>query len=176
MRILLILCSVLISISAGAADEVYRWVDQDGVIHFGAQPPNKDAKPAALPQLQTYSHNVGNKVLPLVPLEAASKPASGATVKELRILAPVQDEIFRESICNVSVAVAVLPALPAGAGVLFYLDGAPKNAKPSSTTSTVFNAVERGEHTVSATAVDAAGKALGRATDVTFHCKPPTVR
>lgn len=176
MRILLILTAALIALSAGAADEVYRWVDKDGVIHFGAQPPSKDAKPAELPQIQTYSHRVGNKVLPLSPLDAGTKPASTGTVKEVRILAPVQDEVFRDGLGNVSVSVAVLPAMPVGAGMLFYLDGALKNTKPSPVTSTSFSALERGEHTVSATVVDAAGKELGRATSVTFFCKPPTVR
>lgn len=172
MRITLLTLFVLLSTTAVATDAVYRWVDSKGVVHYGAQPPTKDALPANLPEIQTYSPRAGLKALPVVPAETSAKPAP-ASVKEMRILAPVQDEIFRDPQGAVSVAVAVLPALPAGAGVVFYLDGAAKNAKPSASTSTVFNGIERGEHTVTAAVVDAAGKELMRAPPVTFHSKPP---
>ena len=161
--------------SAVAADEIYRWVDKDGVIHYGGQPPSKDAKPAALPDIQTYSHRAGNKALPVSPADASAKPVTAA-VKEMRILAPVQDEVFRDAQGSISVSVAVLPALPPGAGVLFYLDGAAKNARPSPATSMTFNGVERGEHSVTAAVVDASGKELMRAPPVTFHNKPPAAR
>lgn len=149
-------------------------MDKNGVIHFGAQPPTKDAKPAELPQIQTYSHRLGGKV-PLVPSDAAPKPTA-AIVKEVRILAPAQDEIFRDPQGAISVAVAVLPALPEGAGVIFYLDGAAKTPKPSPTTSMTFSGVERGEHSVSAAVVDASGKELKRSAPVVFHNKPPIAR
>ena len=158
-----------------AGDEVYRWVDKDGVVHYGGQPPSKDAKPATLPDIQTYSHRAGNKALPVSPADASAKPVTAA-VKEMRILAPVQDEVFRDAQGSISVSVAVLPALPPGAGVLFYLDGAAKNARPSPATTMTFNGVERGEHSVTAAVVDASGKELMRAPPVTFHNKPPTAR
>lgn len=176
MRIALLTFSVLFSATVMATDSVYRWVDSKGVVHYGAQPPTKDALPANLPEIQTYSHRAGNKALPIAPVEASAKPELAAvSVKEVRILTPVQDEVFRDPQGAVGVAVAVLPALPAGAGVVFYLDGAAKNLKPSPTTSTVFNGVERGEHSVTAAVVDATGKELMRTLPVTFHNKPPVV-
>lgn len=174
MRIAFAFVFIFLSAQALGADAVYRWVDRDGVIHYGARPPAKDAKPAALPQLQTYPSRAGQRALPLPSLDAAPKPT--ALIKEMRILAPVQDEIFRDPQAGISVAVAVLPALPAGAGVVFYLDGAAKNAKPMTATSTTFNNVERGEHSVGAAVVDASGKELMRAAPVTFHSKPPSAR
>ncbi len=175
MRIALASVLVLFCAAASGGDPVYRWVDKNGVVHYGGQPPSKDAKPAALPEIQTYSHRASNKALPVPPLDSSSKPVAVA-IKEMRILAPVQDEIFRDPQGVVSVAVAVLPALPVGAGMVFYLDGVPKNAKPSPSTSFTFNGVERGEHTVTAAAVDASGKELMRAAPVSFHSKPPTAR
>lgn len=159
---------------AQAADPVYRWVDKEGVIHYGAQPPSKDAKPAALPEIQTYSSRGSSRPAPVLPQDAAATPA--ATIKQVRILSPVQDEVFRDAQGSVGVSVAVLPALPEGAGVIFYLDGLPKNAKPLPSTSTTLNGVERGEHSVVAAIVDASGRELIRSQPVTFHSKPPTVR
>lgn len=174
MRIALALFFIALSTPALSADEVYRWVDRDGVIHYGAQPPQKDAKPVALPQLQTYPARSGQRLLPPPVIDAL--PKSAAQLQSVRILSPVQDEIFRDPEGGISVAVAVLPALPAGAGVVFYLDGAAKNAKPAASTSTTFNNVERGEHSVTAAVVDASGKELMRAAPVTFHTKPPSAR
>lgn len=177
MRLLFAIGLILLGSPAlFAGDAVYRWVDKDGVVHYGAQPPSKDAKPAALPEIQTYSSRVGNKVLPLSPLDAAVKPTAGVAIKEMRVLSPVQDEIFRDLQAGVNVAVAVLPALPAGAGLVFYLDGVAKNSRPSPATSMQINGVDRGEHTITAAAVDASGRELMRAPPVTFHSKPPTAR
>jgi len=175
MRSLLALALLAASLAAAAADPVYRWVDKDGVIHYGGQPPSKDAKPAALPEIQTYSSRSTNKPLPVTPQDPGNA-AVVAPIKQVRILAPVQDEIFRDAQGAVGVSVAVLPALPAGAGVIFYLDGTPKNAKPIPSTSTTLNGVERGEHTVVAAIVDASGRELIRSQPVTFHSKPPTAR
>lgn len=175
MRSLLALILLVTSLAAVAADPVYRWVDKDGVIHYGAQPPSKDAKPAALPEIQTYSSRTTNKPLPVTPQDLASPPAAAA-IKQVRILSPVQDEIFRDAQGAVGVSVAVLPALPAGAGVIYYLDGAATNAKPIASTSTTLNGVERGEHSVVAAIVDASGRELIRSQAVTFHSKPPSLR
>ena len=174
MRIAFAIFSILLSAQALSADAVYRWVDRDGVIHYGAQPPQKDAKPATLPQIQTFPAHSGQRVLPLPSQDAATK--SAPLVKEVRILAPVEDEIFRDPQGVVSVSVAVLPALPAGAGVVFYLDGAAQNPKPVASTSTTFNKVERGEHSVGAAVVDSSGKELMRAAPISFYAKPPTAR
>lgn len=174
MRTALALLLLALATAATAADPVYRWVDKDGVIHYGGQPPSKDAKPASLPEIQTYSNRNATKSLPIAPLDASTKASASAAVKEVRILSPVQDEIFRDPSAGVGVAVAVLPGLPDGAGLIFYLDGAPKNARPSPNTSMTFNGIERGEHSVVAAVVDSTGRELSRSQPVTFHSKPPS--
>lgn len=173
MRRRLALVLTVFSLSALAADEVYRWVDKQGVVHYGAQPPNKDAKPIALPALQTYK--AGSKA-PLPAVGAQAPKIVATEIKEVRITAPVQDEIFRDAAGLVNVSVAVVPGLPIGAGVVFYLDGAPKNAKPLSATSSSFTGVERGEHSVSAAVVDSTGKELARSAPVTFYTRPPGLK
>lgn len=162
--------------SSWAVDTVYRWVDKDGVVHYGARPPSKDAQPASLPEIQTYSHRAGSRAVPVQATDSPSASKGDSAVAEVRILAPVQDEVFRDPQGVVNVTAAVLPTLPDGAGVIFYLDGAAKNAKPLASTSMTFTGVERGEHTVTVAVVDASGKELKRALAVTFHNKPPTVK
>lgn len=171
----LILASTLLVLPVVAGDPVYRWVDKDGVIHYGSKPPDKDAKPATLPNLQTYSPRLGNRPPVAVEPAASTKPGP-SIIREVRVLSPVQDEIFRDPSTPISVSISVQPALPEGAGVIFYLNGAAKNARPIYGTSMSFGSVDRGEHTVTAAVVDASGKELMRAPPVTFHAKPPIAR
>lgn len=37
--------------SPAQADQVYRWVGKDGVVHYSSEPPEIDAKPADLPRI-----------------------------------------------------------------------------------------------------------------------------
>ena len=50
---ILLLLAVIMSVSAlsAQADNVYRWIDKDGMAHYSSKPPTKDAKPADLPPL-----------------------------------------------------------------------------------------------------------------------------
>lgn len=174
MRIALALCLAVVAASALAVDPIYRWVDNSGVIHYGTQPPSKDSQPATLPQIQTYSHGATNTALPVSPNDLLAKATPSADIKEVRILTPAKDQTFRDAQGVISVSATVLPSLPEGAGVVFYLDGAAKNAKSSVSTSMTLNGVERGEHTVTVAVVDSAGKELKRALPVTFYVMPPT--
>src|SRR5438128_8652687 len=55
MRSCLLLALLLLAASAAAADTVYKWTDQHGVVHYGDKPLDPGAKPAKLPALQGYS-------------------------------------------------------------------------------------------------------------------------
>ena len=169
-----LLLTLLTTGAAYAKSEVYKWVDKDGVVHYSGDPPSKDAKPATLPELQTYKPSAHKT--PISTLDADTSPTctGGVTVAEVRVTAPQADEIFRDTTGTVPVAATVLPAPPAGVGYVFYLDGARQNPKASATPSYSLSDVERGSHTVAVAVVDAAGKELKRSAPVTFHSKPPS--
>jgi len=48
---LVIVLSLFTAPLTAQADNVYRWVDKDGLVHYTSKPPTKDAKPADLPPL-----------------------------------------------------------------------------------------------------------------------------
>lgn len=170
---------LLLSTATQAADAVYRWVDKDGVVHYSAQPPNKDAKPAALPPLQTYSHKSGPQNLPdgaALAQSAAPTTPEAAPPPELRITGPAPDEVFRDPQGLVPVAVSVKPFMPMEGGLVFYLDGSAQNSKPWASTSYTLVGVERGEHRVAVALVDRQGKEVTRSAAITFYAKPPSIR
>jgi len=176
MRSAVCLALLLVAAPLAAKDEVYRWVDADGVIHYGSKPPTKDAKPAELPQLQTYkpgtSSNPGTASPQNFPV-ARSAPAAPVPLS-LRITAPVEGETFRDPQGVITVTVAVEPEAPAGVLFRFFLDGVVQNKKPWAAPSYTFTEVERGEHSISVALVDAEGAELKRTAPVRIYQMPPT--
>jgi hypothetical protein len=157
-------------------DQVYKWVDKDGVVHYSNQPPADNAKPAKLPPIQTYkggtNPNLSKFAKPTAGAAAAGSPGAGAT-SLIEIVTPSHDETFRGGERVVPVAVVVTPQLVEGQKLIYLLDGTPASA-PTTDTSFALTGVERGSHTVSVALVDALGETVATSPGVNFHMKPPT--
>ena len=149
-------------------DQVYKWVDKDGVVHYSSQPPSDNAKPAKLPPLQTYK---GGTVPKLDKFDKAA-PKANTGYAQIQIVAPTHDETFRGGERVVPVGVLVTPALEPNQRLIYLLDGAPAS-QPTTDTSFALTGVDRGSHSVSVTLVDEAGEPIGSSPSVTFHMKPP---
>jgi hypothetical protein len=158
-----------------AKEQVYKYVDEKGVVHYTDQPPNDAARPARLPPLQTYqggtTPDLGRfgKTGPEEP-SAAEPPAL-----QVQLVTPAPDETFRGAERVVPVAVVVTPALAPNQRLVYYLDGTPRSG-PVTDTAFAFTGVDRGAHTASAAVVDESGQELARTPAVTFHMKPPIAR
>jgi hypothetical protein len=152
-------------------EQVYKWVDKNGVVHYSGTPPADGAAPARLPPLQTYKGGTAPK------LEAFDKPTlKGVTpAAQIEVVTPARDETFRSGERVVPVAVMVTPQLMPGQQLVYLLDGTPVST-PTSDTSFALTEVDRGTHTVTVALVDAAGETLATSPGVTFHMKPPTVK
>ncbi len=172
----LVMLGMLSATTVIAKGDIYKWVDKDGVTHYGSEQPSKDAKPAELPQLQTYKST--SKKVPLGTLESSSKPkpldsAAGDTtaVREIRITSPAPEETLRDN--SVAISASVVPGTPAGAGFVFYLDGKRQNDKALPAPAYTIANIERGSHSVVVAGVDASGREFKRSAAVTFNSKPP---
>lgn len=155
-----------------ASAEVYRWKDAKGVTQYGDKPPSDQVKPVELPPLQTYSPppvpSTSQK-----PAASAEKPAENGKPPPIRITSPAQDETIRDAGRQLSVSVDV--ALRQGQGLLYFLDGVQQNKVATMSAAYLFEALERGEHSITVAVVAADGKELIRAAPVTVHVKPPIV-
>lgn len=174
MRILILLLSLVLASSALAKDdEVYKWVDENGVIHYTDKPPRKDAEPAKLPPLQTYKGGTAPDLRRFDKGPRDGTPPAGAA--QVQIVTPARDETFRSAERVVPIAVMVTPSLRQGHKLIYMVDGKPVSM-PTTDTSFAVTGVNRGSHSVVVTLVDDAGEELGRSQPVTFHMKPPTAR
>jgi len=159
---------------APTKDQVYKWVDKDGVIHYGNQPPTRDATPAKLPPLQTFKGGTAPPNLNKFAKPGAAGTAAPGGAINVDIVTPSKEETFRGGERVVPVAVMVTPQMGQGLKLIYVLDGTPASP-PTSDTSFALTNVERGAHTVSVTLVGAAGEELANSNTVTFYMHPPTV-
>ena len=158
---------------APAKDQVYKWVDKDGVIHYGNQPPTRDATPAKLPPIQTFKGGTAPPNLNKFAKPGAAGAAPGVAFS-VDIVTPSREETFRGAERVVPVAVLVTPQLGDEYKLIYLLDGTPASP-PTSDTSFALTNVERGAHTVSVTVVGIAGEEFANSNSVTFYMHPPTV-
>lgn len=165
---------VFLSVATAApaiADQVYRHVDKDGVVHYSDQPPSKTSKPVKLPPLQVVSP-VALPDSTSTP-DRTSKPAPRNIA--VSVSSPQPDETFRGVDGTLPVSVSLSPGLPEGYGLFYLLDGNPQNTEAVQASSYTLTGVERGQHLVTVVVVDPRGSEVARSEPVIVHMKPPRV-
>lgn len=164
------------------AGDVYKYVDDRGVVHYTDKPP-AGVKKADLPELQTYSsepssstdqYSAGSSSADTGPVLLPPEAAALGFYSSVKITSPAPDETFHTADAQVTVAASVQPGLQSAQGhhLVFYVDGI---VRPTDQSSIVLQGVERGSHTVSAAVLDAGGRVLTQSPPVSFHMLPPTV-
>ena len=102
MRILFVAAAILSSVCADAIGQAYRWVDQDGRVHYTQTPPPPDAKGV---QRKSFRHGpVGTVDLPYAtqvaaknfPVTLYTQPDCGAACDQARALLVKRAVPFRE--------------------------------------------------------------------------------
>lgn len=159
---------ISLAISVGSAQAaIYRSVDAQGNVVFSDQP-GGDAQRIDLPPVPTYSPPTLPPPAP--PSQVTPSAPAGPGYQQFSVLAPTQDQAFWDNSGNVEVTLTLEPALMTGLGhrIIYYLDGS-ADGEATEQTSMVFHNVERGEHSVSATLVDADGQTVVSTGTVRFQ-------
>ena len=154
-----------------AAQEAYRWVDDDGIVHYSDRP-HEGAEIVQLP-----SPNVATvRRVPKRPAASAGvedKADEAATgYASIEIVSPQAEETLWniEGVLNVSVALQ--PGLQPGHQVRAYFDG---EMQPVSGTSFQLQEVWRGVHNIQVEVVDATGRVMIRSQPNRFYVQQNTV-
>lgn len=156
------------------AEDIYRWVDKNGVVHYGDRPGDASAKPANLPELQRMPASKGGVTRIGASPPATPTMAPAAVRYGLRLLSPQPDDTVRGAERRIEVLASTDAPVPDGYSFGFYLDGALVTTSP--TPSAVLTEVDRGSHLVGVALLDAAGNEVGRSDPVIVHVKPPVVK
>lgn len=162
MRIALFLAGWLLSLAA-QPQEIYRWVDEDGIVHYADQPGAPDAERVVLRGLSVYE--AGASAEP----EAAAAPqqANAATYQALRIVQPAAEEVFYDGSAGVTAVAELEGELQPGHVVRIFLDG----RAVAESLSAPLGPLERGTHVLRAAVEDADGYSVISSPLVPFHVR-----
>jgi Domain of unknown function (DUF4124) len=157
--LLLLVCSVAL------AATVYRWVDEDGVVHYSDQP-HPNAEKLQVHAAQTYKSSAdtaatagGGGATPA----AAAQPYRGCAIVQ------PQDGQTYANIDSLTVVVQTDPALHPGDRVYVTVDGQALNGGNPTGSQFVLAPVERGTHSAQAQVKDGGGAVQCQTPPVSFE-------
>lgn len=146
---------------------VYKWVDEEGVLHLSDQP-HPAAEKIELPSSPLYTAPPQTPSGEATPAQQESQWAG--RYQQFVIEQPKTNEIVRSNDGSVRVAATLQPPLQPGHQLRFYLDGI-KVKGEYDTPGIKLQGVERGPHTVKAEVLDENGKVLGTTAAVEFFLR-----
>ena len=174
------LIALTLALAAGTASAVtvWRWVDQNGVIHYSDRPV-EGAERIELSSAQTFSAPSGGASESAQPSAADSANAPDRQTSPYRrfeVLSPAQQEtLWNIGGTGLAVRVELEPPLQPGHRLDVYIDGARRNLASTQTQFTVPE-VYRGVHTLQAVIVDSSGTELVRSLAVTFMVQQTSIQ
>lgn len=162
---------LLAALPLAAMAEIYKYVDQNGVTRYTDKPPNKQATPVELPPIQTYTSDAALDEPP-ADLEDTQQ-AEPAAITTVELLAPTPEQVFNTGSNSVTATAGVSPGLPAGARLVFLVDGQAHTAAEGQL-SAELTGLSRGSHSLQAVVMDAANNIQGQSGLINFHMHQPS--
>ncbi len=158
--------------AAGAMAQAYRWVDENGVVHY-SDVPREGAEEI---QLSEYTRDTGARLY-----TAPRRPVGNGDAAEeeppfsydsIAVSSPGAEETLWNIDGVLNVSLAISPGLQAGHRVRVYFDGQPRFV---SGTSFQIEEVWRGVHNIQAEVIDETGKLMIRTQPNRFYVQQNSV-
>ncbi|HEJ2469419.1 TPA: DUF4124 domain-containing protein [Vibrio cholerae] len=192
-RLLWLLISVL-WVPQLAAQNVYTWVDEKGVLHFSDTPQSDNAKSIHLPDYQAQAtapsfdstepvtteteDETGRSNVTASETELTDSTVSRApeTLEPLKIslISPKHDDTVRNNSGNLFIRSELNRKLSIGEQLQLMMDGRPYGAPTTQSVWELKN-VDRGTHTFSIQAIES-GKIIASSSIITVHLHRATVK
>jgi len=153
----------LVAFAAGAVD-VFRWVDDDGVVHY-SDLPQEGAERIELQEAQTFQAPVTNRG---VPASTDEDTEALFEYRSLEITSPTEEQVFWNIANQLDVSLRSSPRLRRGHNVQVFMDGNLAGEKTGTLSSIRVTEVDRGQHVLSASILDADGNNLITSPSVSF--------
>lgn len=165
--------AVMCAFALGAqAQEVWRWVDENGVVHFQDRPrPGAEKVELKGPQTFTAPPVAPRRTEP----EAPAQPEAAPGYTGFRIVAPAQGETLWNIGARLPVQLQLEPGLRPGHRLQLYLDGQRRDDIPQAT-QFVLSEVYRGEHQLRGSIVDSQGREVASTETVTFYVQQASIQ
>ncbi len=173
MRSILILAGLAVSLAA-ASQDIYRWVDKDGVVHFSDQPGSASAVLIKTVEPNTMDPAESSAAAAVSTGSGDDEPPADevAPYGSLSIISPTPDQVFFGG-DEVVTAVAELDGtLLPDHSMVFFLNG---NRHEATELSTEFANLARGSYFLRASVLDQAGRPVISSQQTSFHVRQPSI-
>jgi len=170
MRIFLLLAGLMLPLVA-APQEIYRWVDKDGIVHYSDQPGAADAELVKVIEPNAYESEDSGSIDP-----SSDSPAfqpEQTNYDSLAIVLPSADQVFFGSDVTVEVVAELNRPLQSDHTVAFFVDG---SRVPAAGLSVTLTGLPRGSHFVRASVLDSNGTPLISSQQIPFHLRQASIQ
>lgn len=165
MRICVVVLVGVFVPAATAAAGIFKWVDDQGQVHYSDRPDSTNAQEMNLGPLTTYRA----QRVTTAPTGNVDTEAAGPAYTRFVITAPPHDAAIRDNAGNIGVEIDIEPELRQASGhtIVVLVDGQARG-RMTSTSATLTN-VDRGTHTIEARVVDSNDTQIAQTAPVTVH-------
>lgn len=158
-----------------AGTEMWRWVDENGVVHFSDRPqPGAERVDMRAAQTFTAPEIEPRRAAVAEPEQDADEPAT-VRYNRLAVLSPEDGESLWNIAGELNIQVDVDPALRSNHGLVVHLNGR-RVGTPHSETSFTIGDVTRGEHTLRVAIVDEQGRERASSNPVVFFVHQTSIQ
>jgi len=173
MRMLLVLAGLAVSLAA-TSQEIYRWVDKDGIVHYADQPGSSNAELINVIEPSTYEAPESSSASTSGGVDSGSstEPAE-SPYTSLSIVSPTPEQVFfgGDAVVNASVEIGGGTLQP-DHSLVFFLNG---NRQPAEGGSALFSNLARGSYFLRAAVLDQNGKPVIQSQQISFHVRQPSI-
>lgn len=170
MRTLLVLAGLAVSLAA-ASQEIYRWVDKDGIVHYSDQPGAPNAELITVIEPNAYD-SADTAIATTAGGDEEDVAPEVSPYFGLSIASPAPDQVFFGADAVVNATVNLDGTLRPEHSVVFFLNG---ERRPAQGLSAEFSGLARGSYFLRASVLDESGKPLLTSDQVTFHVRQPSI-
>ena len=161
---------ILLACPALALATIYKWVDENGVVHYSDQPhANAEKVHLGTPQTFKAQHYTPSPDGPPV------DPAHQAPVTTQCAIASPGDQQMLENTDTVPVALQIDPPPGGNTEVSIMLDGRAV-ASAAGQQQFTLTGVDRGQHSITAVVRDSTGRVLCTTDGITFFVRQPSLQ
>jgi hypothetical protein len=170
MRMLLVLAGLAVSLAA-SGQEIYRWVDKDGIVHYADQPGSPDAVLINIIEPNAYDSADTATAAPYAgDADEESEPEDA--YQSLAIVSPENDQVYFGADAVVLVSAYLEGSLQPDHSIALFMNG--KRLETQGPTAEL-SELARGSYTLSASVLDADGKPVIASRPVSFHVRQPSI-
>lgn len=167
---------VVLLLAQLATAQVYRWVDEDGVVHYTDRP----VEGAEVVHLPDSKGTRFRRTAPVSRDTAGPQQQDGArdgasSYEAFRVVQPSDEETLWNIGATLDVSLSLTPRLREGHEIEVWFDGSVVESRQPGSLSFTIPEVYRGRHNLWARVIDAGGQVIIQSNEVTFYVQQTSV-